>query len=116
VQPLTAPYSRQAINGVDATELKTPSPQQQSAPLDDNWVTFTTHVTAMDENRKTSAASSTLYVKTPCTAERPQQMPDAIRLRQTDSPFIELSIPGFVPAGATAEQSPLSFLFFRLQP
>jgi hypothetical protein len=99
-QPLTTAHTTKAINGIDVAELKVPAPQQQSASLDDNWVTFTTRVAAL-ENRRTNSASSTLYVKSPCTAELPQQMPDAIRLRQTQTPFIELTVPGFVPAAAT---------------
>ena len=113
-QPLITPHATQAINGIDAAELKVPAPQQQSAALDDNWMTFTTRITALNGKRETNAASSTLYAKTPCTAELPQQTPDAIRLRQTDTPFIELSLPGFVPASAMAEMQPLSFMFFRL--
>jgi hypothetical protein len=113
-QPLVAPHAELAISGIDSPELKTPAPHQQSAALDDNWVTFTTRITALNEKRESNAVSSTLYVKAPCSGEPPQKLPDAIRLRQTDTPFIELSIPGFVPAGAAAQMQPLSYQTYRL--
>lgn len=41
--------------------------------------------------------SPMLYVKTTCASATPGMSPNAIRLRQAEEPFIELSIPGFVP-------------------
>lgn len=105
-QPLATPDYRLAINGIDNAAQGVPTPQQQSASLNDNWVTFTTLVTALDDDGWTSAASGTFYVKSPCTAEKPQQLPGSIRLRQTDSPFIEISVPGFVPPNTAMGTQP----------
>jgi hypothetical protein len=46
--------------------------------------------------------SPMLYVKTTCLSATPDMSPNAIRLRQAEEPSIELSIPGFVPAVASA--------------
>jgi len=92
-----APEGSPAIKGVDAAAASVPVLAQQSAALDGNWVTFTSAVTALDDKRRTSAASSMFYVKTSCTDEAPEVVPGAIRLRQTIAPFIEISVPGFVP-------------------
>jgi hypothetical protein len=110
-RPPTTPAYSLAINGVNSiapeSVTSTPTPSQQSASLDDNWVTFTTYVTTLDESKKTSAASAMFYVKSPCSNEIPKVLPHAIRLRQTVAPFIEVSTPGFVPTGGHANPPPV---------
>jgi hypothetical protein len=93
-QPPAEPAFEQAINGADLATGELPTPARQSASLDDNWVDFTTEVSLPRH-----PASAMFYVKTTCSAEPPQTVPDAIRLRQTTAPFIEVSLPGFVPPG-----------------
>ena len=96
-QPLTEPAFEQAINGADLAADRAPTTAQQSASLNDNWVDFTTSV-----RLPRHPASAMFYVKTTCSAEAPKTAPDAIRLRQTTAPFIEISVPGFVPPGGAA--------------
>jgi hypothetical protein len=100
-QPLTTPDFRGAINGVDAGDVPMPLPEQQSAALDDVWVTFTSYVTALDDAGRTSAASSMFYIKTTCAAGTLAVRPNAIRLRQTGLPFFEIGLPGLVPEQET---------------
>ncbi|WP_407994766.1 hypothetical protein [Methylobacillus sp. Pita1] len=92
-QPLTEPAFREAINGVETTERAVPSFSQQTASLNDDWVNFTTLV-----GLPKRPASPMLYVKAPCNNETPAEQPQAIRLRQAIAPFVELSVPGFVPS------------------
>lgn len=105
-QPLTTPDYRGAINGVAANDVPMPLTEQQSAALDDDWVTFTTYVTALDTAGKTSAASGMFYIKTACDSGPLAVRPNAIRLRQTIAPFFEIGLPGFVPNKAAAEHRP----------
>ena len=93
-QPPTEPAFEQAINGVASESDETPARSEQSASLNDNWVDFTTRI-----GLPRYPASAMFYVKTTCSAEAPQTVPDAIRLRQTTAPFTEVSLPGFVPPG-----------------
>ena len=95
-QPLTKPASEQALNGADLEADQAPTAAQQSASLNDNWVDFTTNV-----RLPRHPASAMFYVKTTCTAEVPKTVLGAIRLRQTSAPFIEVSVPGFVPPGGS---------------
>lgn len=107
-----------SINGLDAWPGSASAAQQQ-APWHDNWVDFTTDVNARDDDGSTTAASSWVYVKADaCPALSggvPVDTPDAIRIRQTfqerstdganppaDQRFIEISLPGFAPAGSSA--------------
>lgn len=96
-QPLTESEFSKAFNGIDAAGKAVPEPQQQSASLNDNWVDFTT-LAGLPKR----PASPMLYVKAPCSSETPLEQAGAIRLRQAVPPFIELSVPGFVPRDATA--------------
>ncbi|MCB5187942.1 hypothetical protein LG200_07980 [Methylobacillus caricis] len=103
-QPRTSPAYQQAINGLadPGRNSAVPTAAQQSASLNDNWVNFTTVI-----GLPKRPASAMLYVKTACSAEAPVTLPDAIRLRQTTAPFIELSVPGFVPPGGKIEAGPV---------
>lgn len=91
-QPLTEPAFHEAINGVESSGRAVPSFSQQTASLNDNWVNFTTLV-----GLPKRPVSPMLYVKASCNNETPAEQPGAIRLRQTIAPFVELSVPGFVP-------------------
>jgi len=73
----------------------------QFADYEDNWVNFTVFLDA----GQGVAASPWLFVKVDaCPALGangvPVDTPDAIRIRQEHGPFIEVSLPGFAPAGA----------------
>lgn len=83
-----------SVNGINTESAASLFPEEPSASLDDGWVNFTTAI-----GLPKRAASSVFYVKTTCTSATPESVPDAIRLRQTRPPFIEVSIPGFVPPG-----------------
>ena len=96
-QPLTEPAFEQAINDAHLEAAQAPTTAQQSASLNDNWVDFTTSV-----RLPRHPASAMFYVKTTCSSEAPKTAPGAIRLRQTTAPFIEISVPGFVPPGGAA--------------
>lgn len=101
-QPLTTPAFDRSINGVNTEAAATPLPEQQSASLNDGWVNFTAAI-----GLPKHAASSVFYIKTTCSSAAPQTAPDAIRLRQASPPFIEISVPGFVPPGGTADPAPV---------
>ena len=45
---------------------------------------------------------------TSCTSAQPQAVANAIRVRQSLSPFMEASVTGFVPAGGIATPAPVS--------
>lgn len=96
--PITLAHDR-TVNGINDESLQIQSQEQQSASPDENWVTFTTYVSIVDSKGKASAASSMLYIKSACPDEPFRAVADAIRLRQTFPPFIELSVPGLVPSG-----------------
>ncbi|MCB5189336.1 hypothetical protein LG198_01155 [Methylobacillus arboreus] len=100
-QPPIEPAYHRAINGVESKQRVAPDPGQQSASLNDNWVNFTTSVGLTKR-----PASPTLYIKARCGDETPVELSGAIRLRQTMPPFIELSVPGFAPPGATLDEIP----------
>ena len=99
--PSTTPAFSQSINGVNGSG--TPLASQQSASLNDNWVTFRTNIFY-----PTSAASSIFHVQANCTSAAPVAVPNAIRLRQTATPFIEIPVTGFVPPGGTALPNPVT--------
>ncbi len=100
-QPLTAPAFNRSINGINTEDAAVPAPEQQSASMDDGWVNFTAAISLPKR-----PASAVFYVKTSCSSAAPETVPDAIRLRQTSPPFIELSVPGFVPAGGVVSPAP----------
>ncbi|PKO25957.1 MAG: hypothetical protein CVU35_01540 [Betaproteobacteria bacterium HGW-Betaproteobacteria-8] len=101
-QPLTTPVFNRSINGINTAAATSPLPEQQSASLNDGWVNFATAI-----GLPKRAASSVFYVKSTCTSAAPQTVPDAIRLRQTSPPFIEVSVPGFAPAGGAVGPAPV---------
>lgn len=109
--PLTTPSPGSpipSIVGVDALPLSTiPTAAQQAAPLNDNWVTFTTDANVNDDDGTSKAHSSMVYVKTTCNSSAPTAVAGAIRIRQTyqelngdgvsANRFIEVPVTGFVP-------------------
>lgn len=97
-QPLTEPAFTGAINGVETAKSALPAVAQQSAALNDNWVDFTT-LAGLPKR----PASPMTYIKTRCEQDAIVELDDAIRLRQTAAPFIELSVPGFALPGATLD-------------
>lgn len=110
--PLTTPSTTASINGVDATPLSTvPTSAQQSAPINTNWIDFTSDVNVLDDDGSSAAASSMFYVRTACTSATPAALANAVRIRQTfqelngdgtsANRFIEVSLPGFAPAGGS---------------
>jgi hypothetical protein len=110
-QPLTGLGSSPSINGLNSYP-GTASAAQQKADIDDNWVVFTTDANYLDDDGSTTANSGMYYVKSDtCPATPYTQVDDAIRLRQTfqelagdgstDNSFIEISLPGYAPSGAT---------------
>lgn len=101
-QPLVTPAFHRSINGTNTQASVLPLPEQQSASLDDSWVNFTAAI-----GLPKRAASSVFYVKTTCSSATPETVPDAIRLRQASPPFIEISVPGFVPRGGLTEPMPM---------
>ncbi len=113
--PLTTPSPGTpipSIVGVDALPLTSiPTAAQQAAPLNDNWVNFTTDVNVNDDDGSSKAHSSLVYVKTTCNSSAPTAVAGAIRVRQSfqelsgdgvsANRFIEVSVTGFVPPGGT---------------
>lgn len=98
--PALVSHPTPAIVGLaDDDSGKVPSLAEQSAAVDSNWVTFTTYLTAARQGKKINAVSGLFYIKSTCPAEPLEAKAGAIRLRQTMPPFMELSMPGFVPAG-----------------
>lgn len=93
-QPLTGLGSSPSINGLNSYP-GIASSTQQLADIDGNWVDFTTSLRG--------GVSSMFYVKTSCSADNPliSVNDEAIRLRQTTAPFIEIKVRGFVPPGGS---------------
>lgn len=119
--PLTTPTpvpANRSINGIDALPLSTiPTPVQQSAALNDSWVSFTTDANVNDDDGSSKAHSSMTYVKAPCNNTTPVARAGALRFRQTfqelsgdgvsENRFIEVATDGFVPPTAPATITPL---------
>ncbi|WP_330111249.1 hypothetical protein [Methylophaga thalassica] len=110
-QPLTGLGSSPSINGLNSWPGSASSTQQK-ADIDTNWVDFTTDANYLDDDGSTTANSGMYYVKSDtCPATPYTQVDNAIRLRQTfqelagdgstDNSFIEISLPGYAPSGAT---------------
>ena len=102
-----------SINGVNpfnsltanALPLANPTSNQQTANVNANWVDFTTKV-----SYPSSAQSGFIYVKAACTTDTPIAVTNSIRVRQTgqnNSPFISISVTGFVPPSGNAMPDPL---------
>ena len=103
-QPLTGLGSQPSINGLNSWPGNA-SAAQQLADIDANWVVFTTQASNLIIGGHSSQNSSSFYVKSDiCPATPYTPAANAIRLRQTyqksGMPFIEISLPGFAPAGA----------------
>jgi hypothetical protein len=117
--PQTGLGSSPSINGLDASS-GIASAVQQKADLNNNWVEFTTDVSAGLDDGYYTPTSSMLYVRTSCTSETPVAVEGAIRLRQTfqhsswdgsysaDLRFIEVSLRGFVPPNGATNPLPVS--------
>lgn len=116
--PLTTPAYTASINGIDALPLSTvPTNAQQSASLNDSWVSFTTDANVNDDDGSSKAYSSMTYVKAPCDSSAPTTRAGALRFRQTfqelsgdgvsANRFIEAATEGFVPPTAPAVITPV---------
>lgn len=78
-------------------------PLTSVAPISNNWVDFTSDVNFMDPDGSSMRDSSWMLVKSSCTTASPTSLNGALRLRQKGQegqPDLEISIPGYVPAGA----------------
>lgn len=115
--PLTTPAYTASINGIDALPLSTvPTAAQQSASLNDSWVSFTTDANVNDDDGSSKAFSSMTYVKAACDSSTPVTRTGALRFRQTfqelngdgvsSNRFIEAATTGFVPPTAPASIIP----------
>ena len=105
--------STASINGEDfeitASTAAVTSAPKQTAAVNSNWVDFTVDAVWADDDGMTMPASAMTYVEAGCTTAVPEVINDAIRVRQTAqefSRFIEVGLPGFVPAGGTALPAP----------
>jgi hypothetical protein len=84
------------VGGVDR-------PLTGTAPLNPNWVTFSTDLNTSDPDGSTKPDSAWLFVKSTCTTAAPATFNGAIRLRQTGQegqPNLTISMPGYAPSGA----------------
>jgi hypothetical protein len=68
-----------------------------SADLNNDWVDFTTRAIAVTPSSTTFPVSAMVYVIASCTSAAPVTTSNAIRIRQTIAPFIEVSTAGFTP-------------------
>jgi hypothetical protein len=93
-QSLSTADFKHPINGINTENATHPAQDQPSEALNDDWVNFTSAI-----GLPKRPASAVFYVKTRCSSAAPETVPDAIRLRQTSPPFIEISVPGFAPPG-----------------
>jgi hypothetical protein len=78
-------------------------PLTDIAPLNTQWVTFTTDLNYFDPDGSSVRDSSWFFVQSRCTAAKPVAVANALRFRQMgqeDQPALEVSIPGFAPANA----------------
>lgn len=109
-QPLTGLGSQPSINGLNSWPGNA-SATQQLADIDENWVDFTTDANNLDDDGSSSPSSGVYYVKSSaCPATPYTPVANAIRLRQTfqelagdgvtPNNFIEITLPGYAPAGA----------------
>lgn len=82
-------------------------PLTSVAPISTNWVDFTSDVNYLDPDGSSMRDSPWYFVRSACTTAAPAEVADVLRFRQMgqeDQPELEISIPGFAPAGATAAQ------------
>lgn len=82
-------------------------PLTSVAPISTNWVDFTTDVSWDDPDGSSPRDSSWLYVKSSCTSATPTAVTGALRIRQKGQegqPNLEISLPGYAPAGADINQ------------
>lgn len=106
--------STASINGVNlpigpSTSAST-SAAQQTAAVNSNWINFTFEAGYQDEDGFTSLNAANTYVQAACSSSTPTVVSNAIRIRQTgqeNESFIEASVPGYAPPGATALPTPL---------
>jgi len=81
-------------------------PLLDEAPIDQNWIDFSTDLNYRDDDGSSYRDSPWLLVKSPCTAEEePVVLPGAFKFRQMGQegqPLIEIEGKGYAPAGATA--------------
>jgi hypothetical protein len=80
-------------------------PLLDDAPIDENWVDFSTDLNYRDDDGSSYRDSPWLLVKTACAAdENPVVLPGALKFRQMGQegqPLITIEVKGFAPAGAT---------------
>lgn len=82
-------------------------PPIEDAPIDPNWVDFSTDLNYRDDDGSSYRDSPWLLVKTPCAAgEMPAVVPGALKFRQMGQegqPFVEIKVTAFAPQGSSAE-------------
>lgn len=92
------------------SDIASASASQQEAPINTNWVDFTTDSGFQDDDGGTNAVSSMTYIEAPCnndsvaTINSTWVKAGAISLRQTaqeNAKFKSIDISGYAPPGAT---------------
>jgi hypothetical protein len=82
-------------------------PLIDEAPIDANWVDFSTDINYRDDDGSSYRDSPWLLVKTACTAEeKPVVLPGVLKFRQMGQegqPLKEIEVNGYAPPGATTE-------------
>jgi len=84
-----------------------PRPLTSIAPISKNWVDFTTDINFLDDDGSSVRDSSWLLVRSTCTTAAPTTLTGALKFRQMGQegqPNIEISVPGYAPAGANILQ------------
>lgn len=76
------------------------------ADVNSNWVDFTTRAIASTFGAA-YPVSAMVYVTAACDSSTPFVANNAIRLRQTIPPFIQISVPGYVPPNGTDTPAPV---------
>jgi hypothetical protein len=80
-------------------------PLTSAAPIDTNWVDFTSDVNYNDPDGSSMRDSSWFYVKSGCTPATPTALTGALKVRemgQEGQAVRVISLPGYAPAGADA--------------
>ncbi|WAK02344.1 hypothetical protein [Methylobacter sp. YRD-M1] len=78
-------------------------PLTSVAPIDTNWVDFTTDVNYLDPDGSSMRDSSWFYVKSGCTSATPTALSNALIVRemgQEGQAVREIKVSGYAPAGA----------------
>lgn len=109
VLPTTSATVGTEITGVGQTASPgtvTPAAGEQDAPFSENWVDFTTDVTAgIDEDGSTNPGSPSMYIKQDCANNTTSSVANSMKIRQTGQetqPWVVVTTSSRAPSSTIA--------------